>query len=157
MCSLSSGKTVSEERPDPERQKGQTRTQVLWLKTCWFLGLLHPMFLGTVISGKVKWGRMTEEVRWGRDTQLFQTNSHQLFFFAGKERRNGVHQHLFRHAQQEEGLWESSWDEVTMRLLLYSLYSVRVLFTPELLRLGLMGNVQSRRLLINAVSGFWQQ
>lgn len=67
-----------------------------------------------------------------------------------------MHQHLFRHAQQEEGLWESSWDEVTMRLLLYSLYSVRVLFTPELLRLGLMGNVQSRRLLINAVSGFWQ-
>lgn len=67
-----------------------------------------------------------------------------------------MHQHLFRHAQQEVGLWESGWDDVTMRLLLYSLHSVRVLFTPELLRWGLMGNVQSRRLLINAVSGFWQ-
>lgn len=43
-----------------------------------------------------------------------------------------------------------------MRLLLYSLRAVRVLFTPELLRWGLVGNVQSRRLLINAVSGFWQ-
>ena len=83
MCSLSGGKTVSEERPDPERQKGQTRTQVLWLKTCWFRGLLNPMFLGTVISGKVKWGRITEEVLWGRDTQLFQTDSHQLFFLRG--------------------------------------------------------------------------
>lgn len=43
-----------------------------------------------------------------------------------------------------------------MRLLLYSLQAVRVLFTPELLHWGLIGNVQSRRLLINAVSGFWQ-
>lgn len=43
-----------------------------------------------------------------------------------------------------------------MRLLLYCLHSVMVLFTPELLCWGLIGNVQSRRLLINAVSGFWQ-
>lgn len=79
-----------------------------------------------------------------------------IIFSAGRERRNGVPKHLFRHAQQEEGLWLGGWDEVTMRLLLYSLPSVMVLFTPELLRGGLTGNVQSRRLLINAVSGFWQ-
>lgn len=64
--------------------------------------------------------------------------------------------HLFRHAQQEEGFWEGGWDKVTMRLLLYNLHSVMVLFTPEILCWGLIGNVQSRRLLINAVSGFWQ-
>lgn len=44
-------------------------------------------------------------------------------------------------------------DEVTMRLLLYSLPSLMVLFTPELLQWSLIGNVQSRRLLINAASG----
>lgn len=62
-----------------------------------------------------------------------------------------MHQHFFRHAKQEEELWQGGWDKVTMRLLLY-----RVLFTPELLHWGLIGNVQSRRLLINAVSGSWQ-
>lgn len=51
---------------------------------------------------------------------------------------------------------DGSWDEVTMRLLLYCLHTrVMVLFTPELQCRGLIGNVQSRRLLINAVSGFW--
>lgn len=67
------------------------------------------VFLGTVISGKVKWGGMTEEVLWGQESQLFQTNSQQLFFFlfsAGRKRRNGLHRHLFRHAQQEEWLWD---------------------------------------------------
>lgn len=58
---------------------------------------------------------------------------------------------LLRHAQQDGG-----GDEVTMKLLLYSLHSVMVLFTPELPRWGLIENVQSRRLLINAVSGSWQ-
>lgn len=57
---------------------------------------------------------------------------------------------------KRRGYGMGGWDEVTMRLLLYSLHTVRVLFTPELLCWGLTGNVQSRRLLINAVSGFWQ-
>lgn len=64
--------------------------------------------------------------------------------------------HLGRHAQHEEGLWNGGGDKVTMRLLLYSL--LRVLFTPETLHWGArVRNVQSRRLLINAVSGSWQQ
>jgi len=99
---------------------------------------------------------MTEEALWGQDTQLFQTDFHQLFFFKGRERRYGVPKHLLKHAQVEVGLWKGGCYEVTMRLLLYSLHTVIVLFTRELLSWGLTGNVQSRRLLINAVSGFWQ-
>lgn len=52
---------------------------------------------------------MTEEVLRGQESQLFQTNSQQLLFFlfsAGRKRRNGLHRHLFRHAQEEECLWD---------------------------------------------------
>lgn len=47
----------------------------------WSLSSLQPMFQGAVISGRINWGRVTEEVLWGQDTQLFQTHSHQLLFF----------------------------------------------------------------------------
>lgn len=122
-----------------------------------FSGLYTQCFLGTVISGKVKWGGMTEEVLWGQESQLFQTNSQQLFFFlqGGKggmactDTSSGMH-------NKRSGYGMGGLDEVTIRQLLYSLRSAWVLFTLEWLCWGLSGNVQARRLLINAVSGSWQ-
>lgn len=119
-----------------------------------FLRLLQPVLQGAVISGKIKWGRMTKEVLSGKDAQLFHTDSHQLLFSCGEGNEEWRAPTPLQACTTRGGLREGGWDEVTMRLLLYSLHTVRVLFTSELLRWGHVENVQSRRLLINAVSGF---
>lgn len=49
---------------------------------------------------------------------------------------------------------EGDWDEVTTRLLLYSLHSVGILFTPELLCFRFCWKCAVQSLLIHAASGF---
>lgn len=96
------------------------------------------MLLGTVISGMIKWGRITGEVLWGWETQLFQTRSYQLLFFCREEKKKWPAQTPLRACTTRVGVFgEGGWDEVTMRLPLYSLHSAGILFTPELLCFGL--------------------
>lgn len=94
------------------------------------------MLLGTVISGMIKWGRITGEVLWGWETQLFQTCSYQLLFFWREEKKWLALTPLRACTTRVGGFGEGGWDEVTMRLLLYSFHSVRILFTCELLCFG---------------------
>lgn len=77
------------------------------------------------------------EVLWGWETQLFQTHSYQLLFFCREEKKKWLAPTPLRACTTRVGVFgEGGWDEVTMRLLLYSLHSVGILFTPELLCFG---------------------
>lgn len=73
-------------------------------------------------------------VLWGWETQLFQTHSYQLLFFCREEKKKWLTLTPLRACTTRVGVfWEGGWDEVTMRLLLYSLHAVGILSTPELL------------------------
>lgn len=77
------------------------------------------------------------EVLWGWETQLFQTHSYQLLFFCREEKKKWLAPTPLRACTTWVGVFgEGGWDEVTMRQLLYSLHSVGILFTPELLCFG---------------------
>lgn len=73
-------------------------------KCAYFSGFDSQCFLGTVISGKVKWGRLDCRSSLRQGYTAVSDRLPPIIFLRGGKGRNGVPKHLFRHAQQEEGL-----------------------------------------------------
>lgn len=94
----------------------------------------------------IKCGRITGEVLWGWETQLFQTHSYQLLFFCREEKKKWLAPTPLRGRVtgmrwQRDCFFIASTQLGSCLLLNYCVS-------------GFAGNVQSRRLLIHAASGF---